>query len=115
MALQWLKNFKALDTIDKNKSYARLCCVICTKKLKNLGKFGKPPQDTICYIQALLMLTMASLAKNLGTDVKKQTLKSHIKSKCYLRMAKIMKIATKLGKGQCDRGHRDYKAIAINQ
>ena len=41
----------------------KLCCVTYTKKHQKLGKFGKPLQDGICYIQALLMLIMASLAK----------------------------------------------------
>ena len=41
----------------------KLCCVTYTKKHQKLGKFGKPLKDGICYIQALLMLIMASLAK----------------------------------------------------
>ena len=69
----------------------------CTKKLKNLANFAKTPEDILCYIQPFHMLTIASLAKNLGIIVNKQTLKSHIKTKCQFRMARKMKIAKKLG------------------
>ena len=53
------------------------CCIICINKQQHLGKFGKPPEDIICYIQALLMLTMASLAKKPWHNCQANSQKSH--------------------------------------